>query len=63
MDSKDLETIERIFSALSKAKWDNLDGNSIIEIHGAFVALRKLEEKIKQQVNTPVDKVKKNASK
>lgn len=54
MDKKDLETIEKVFSALSKAKWDNLDGNGIIEIHGAFIALRKLEEKIKQEANKPV---------
>jgi hypothetical protein len=53
-DKKDLETIAKVFAALSKAKWDSLDGNAIIEIHGTFVALRKLEEKIKEGVNPPV---------
>ena len=54
MDKKDLLTIEKVFAALSKAKWDGLDGNAIIEIHTAFVLLRKLEEKIKQEVEAPV---------
>lgn len=47
-DKKDLEAINKMFNTLSKAKWDSLDGNDIIEIHNSFIGLRKLEEKIKQ---------------
>ena len=52
-DKKDLETVTKVFNALSKAKWDSLDGNGIIEIHSAFVQLKKLEEKIKQGLENP----------
>lgn len=52
-DKKDLEAVQKVFTALSKAKWDGLDGNAIIEIHNSFVLLRKLEEKIKQGLENP----------
>ncbi len=66
-DNRDLTTVEKIFAALSKAKWDGLDGNAIIEIHTAFILLKSLEEKIKRELEeTPAPvtpKAKKNASK
>lgn len=56
-DKKDLEAVTKVFSALSKAKWDGLDGNAIIEIHTTFVSLKKLEDKIKQGLESaPVSK-------
>jgi len=53
-DKKDLDTLTKTFNALSKAKWNDLDGNAIIEIHNTFIALKKLEDKIKQGLNSPV---------
>lgn len=52
-DDKDLDSIAKVFAALSKAKWNDLDGNSIIEIHNSFICLRKLEDKIKQSIKEP----------
>lgn len=43
---KDLETLKKIFETINKAKWDNLDGNSIISIYQSFVAFRALEDKM-----------------
>lgn len=68
-DQKDLETINRLFELLNKAKWDGVDGDFMVKATHTFVALRKLEEKLKQglakptPVSSPVeekkDKVKK----
>jgi hypothetical protein len=53
VEKKDLETLTKVFGALSKAKWDGLDGNAIIEIHSCFVSLKKLEDRMKQELETP----------
>jgi uncharacterized membrane-anchored protein len=51
MEKKDVETIAKIFELLSKAKWDHVDGDFIINNFHLLVEFRKFEEKVKKIVN------------
>jgi hypothetical protein len=53
MDKKDLEAVEKVFELLSKAKWDNVDGDFIINNYFVLANFKKLEDKIKKILDPP----------